>query len=150
MASSLTHLIYHIVFSTKERCPLVTENLSVELYPYMAGIIRGEGGASLRIGGVSDHVHILTKLPASKSLSEILRRIKGNSSKWVNEQPRFCGQFAWQRGYAAFSVSQSVVERVAAYIGRQKEHHQAVSFHDELVSLLEKHGVEYDERYLLG
>lgn len=150
MASSLNHLIYHIVFSTKERRPLITDDLSVELYPYMGGLIRGEGGASIRIGGVSDHIHLLTKLPASKSLSDMLQRIKGNSSRWVNEQPRFRAQFAWQRGYAAFSVSQSVVEKVAVYIERQQERHRKLSFRDELISLLEKHGVEYDERYLLG
>jgi len=150
MASSLTHLIYHIVFSTKNRAELITTQLKPDLYSYIGGIIRGEGGYLISIGGQTEHIHILVKFPAAKSVSEMVRRIKGNSSKWAGEQPLHKGLFAWQNGYAAFSVSQSSVEHVSAYINKQEEHHQKVSFREELVSLLKKHGVEYDEKYLLG
>ena len=146
MASTLTNLLFHFVFSTKERTGLITDELESNLHPYICGVIRGERGDPIAIGGTKDHLHILARLPTTISISEMLRRIKGNSSKWVGDQYRLA--FAWQRGYAAFSVSQSLAGKVRRYVQNQKEHHKKVSFQDELILLLDKHGVEYDQRYV--
>ena len=124
MASTLTNLLYHIVFTTRKRQNLIIPALSVELYPYIGGIIREEKGKLLKIGGTLNHVHILARFSASISVSEMLRRIKGSSSKWVNESSKGTSHFAWQRGYGAFSVSESSVENVISYIENQEEHHK--------------------------
>ncbi len=150
MASTLTNLLFHLVFSTKDRTGIITDELESKLHPYIGGVVRGERGDPIAIGGTKDHIHILARLPASISVAEVLRRIKGNSSKWVGEQPDYRHPFAWQRGYAAFSVSQSMSRQVQRYIQNQKEHHRKLSFQDELLSLLEKHGIDYDQRYIWG
>ena len=150
MADTFTNLLYHLVFSTKDRRPRITDNIRERLYEYMGGIIRGEGGCLLEIGGVPDHVHLLARFKSDVSVAEMLKRIKAKSSKWLNELPGRSVRFQWQVGYAAFSVSESRVPAVRAYIQRQPEHHARVSLRDELASLLEKNGIELDERYLLG
>jgi REP element-mobilizing transposase RayT len=150
MASTFTNLLYHIVFSTKDRVPSIHESLRERLYEYMGGILRGEGGVLLEIGGIPDHVHLLVKLKSDMPVAEIVRLSKSNSSKWLNELNDPAGRFAWQTGYAAFSVSESQVARVRRYIQNQESHHAKVSFRDELITLLKKHRIEYDERYLLG
>ena len=148
MSSTLTNLLYHIVFSTKNRMNLIDSQLRSHLYPYLGGIVRGEKGSVLKINGTSNHVHILLKMPATIPLSEIMRRIKGNSSRWVNMQSRPRSRFAWQRGYAAFSVSESAVGNVSQYIDNQAAHHKTRSFKEELLLLLRKHGISYDERHI--
>jgi putative transposase len=141
------NLLYHIVFSTKERAPLITEDLKEELYSYIGGIIRAEGGVQLEIGGMPDNIHILAKLKPSLAVSDNLRLIKANSSKWTNEG-KSKSRFAWQEGFAAFSVSESQADPVTQYIRNQEEHHRRQSYQEEFISLLERHGVEYDPRYL--
>jgi len=148
MPSSLTNLVLHIVFSTKNRTKLITADLKPKLYSYIGGIIRGERGDLLTIGGMPDHMHLLARLPSTLSTADFLRRIKGNSSKWVGDQTWYLEPFTWQRGYAAFSVSQSLVGKVREYIENQENHHKNTPFQDELVSLLKRHGVEYDEEYI--
>jgi REP element-mobilizing transposase RayT len=148
MAATLTNLLYHVVFSTKLRVPLITELLEADLYHYMGGIIRGEGGILLEIGGVPDHVHLLVKFKPTVAVADMLRVLKANSSKWVNEERRRLQRFGWQDGYAAFTVSQSQVSHVRRYIRNQKLHHHKADFQSELKALLERHGVEYDERYV--
>lgn len=148
MGSTLTHLVYHIVFSTKGRQDIVVPALRETLYPYIGGIIRGEKGAMLKIGGTTDHIHILTALPPTLPVSEALRCIKGNSSKWVNEGGSLKAHFGWQRGYGAFTVSESLVEPVSRYIENQEEHHRVKSFKDEYLQFLKEQGVKYDERYI--
>ena len=150
MATTFANLLYHIVFSTKDRRPSITPDIRESVYEYMGGILRGEGGILLEIGGMPDHVHLLVKLKTDMSVAETLKKIKGKSSKWLNERPGRTGRFEWQEGYGAFSVSASHVEKVRAYIRNQEVHHRRQSFKDELISLLERHGIEYDERYLLG
>ena len=150
MASTFTNLLYHAVFSTKDRVPAIHEGVRERLYEYMGGIIRGERGVLLEIGGVPDHVHLLMKLKSDMAIAEIVRLIKSNSSKWLNDSNGPTGRFEWQTGYGAFSVSESQVRKVRKYIQTQESHHAKVSFRDELIALLEKHGIEYDERYLLG
>ena len=148
MPSTYANLLYHIVFSTKGRKPLIADDLREELYRYIGGIIRAEGGIQLEIGGISDHVHILSKLKPADSVSQMLNRIKANSSKWVNENGKLGVRFTWQEGYAAFSVSESRVPDVVQYIRNQEEHHRKHSFQEELVALLKRHRIEYDPRYL--
>jgi REP element-mobilizing transposase RayT len=150
MATTFANLLFHIVFSTKDRRPAITADIRESLYEYMGGILRGEGGILLEIGGVSDHVHLLIKLKTDVALAEAIKKVKGKSSKWLNEKPGAIDRFEWQAGYGAFSVSASLVEKVRTYIRNQDEHHRRLSFKDELISLLERHGIEYDERYLLG
>jgi putative transposase len=148
MARTYTKLIYHIVFSTKERVPLITEEIRERLYPYLGGVIRREKGSLLEIGGVADHVHLLARFGAATAVSDMLQRIKGSSSHWLNEQQPGTW-FAWQNGYGAFTVSESQVAAVRKYIQGQEEHHRETSFKDELISLLRKHGIEFDERHIL-
>ena len=148
MSGTYTNLLYHLVFSTKNRIPLVTAGIREDLYSYIGGIIRGERGTLLEIGGMPDHVHLLVKLRPTISMSEMLNRIKAKSSKWVNEERAKLRKFGWQEGYAAFSVSESQVRRVRAYTRNQDSHHRRQSFQDEFRALLDKHGIEYEERYL--
>ena len=119
MASTLTNLLYHVVFSTKDRQSLLGSDLREDLYAYIGGVVRGERGRLLEIGGRPDHVHLLARFSPAVSLSHMLQRIKGNSSRWVNDGRRVRGRFAWQRGYAAFTVSESAANGVAEYIRDQ-------------------------------
>ncbi len=150
MASTLTNLLVHLVFSTKDRRPLIPEEHQQELYAYIGGIIRSEQGILMAMGGMPDHIHILFKFKSSQQLSEIVRTIKASSSKWFNDKNLINTKFAWQTGYGAFSVSESQINRVIRYINTQKQHHEKKSFEDELVDILKKHNVEYDNRYLWG
>ena len=146
--STFTSLNYHIVFSTKDRRPLITPKLRDELHPYIGGIIVDAGGKPIEIGGVADHVHILAKLPATLAVADMLRLVKTNSSKWAGERKDLVRTFAWQTGYSAFAVSKSQSDAVRAYIQNQERHHRRKTFKQELISLLKKHDIEYDEKYL--
>jgi|ERR1041384_6212666 len=141
MAHSYTNLTFHIVYGTRERRPLIDEEFRPRLYEYLGGTIRGLKGISLEIGGVEDHLHILVKLPPTIAVSDFLEKLKANTSKWSKSVRR---GFSWQDGYAAFTVSESQVERVRRYLQNQREHHARSSFRDELISLLEAHGVNHD------
>ncbi|HUY90926.1 MAG TPA: IS200/IS605 family transposase [Pirellulales bacterium] len=148
MANTFTNLLYHVVFSTKGREPLIRDNWRDELYAYVGGVVRNERGTLIQAGGTADHVHLLMKLPASAAIADMLRLVKANSSKWANESAFSRGAFAWQTGYAAFSVSESNAPAVGRYIRNQVEHHRGLSFQEEFVALLQRHGVAYDPRYL--
>ncbi|HEY7180062.1 MAG TPA: IS200/IS605 family transposase [Blastocatellia bacterium] len=147
MAESFTSLIYHIVFSTKNRQPLITGANQSRLYEYIGGTIRALGGIPIAINGTEDHVHLLAKLRPDKALSDVLRDLKANASGWMRDVLPDSKDFSWQRGYGAFTVSQSNVEKVRDYVARQKEHHQKKSFRDEFIEFLEANGIEYDEKY---
>ena len=147
MASTYTKLLYHVIFSTKERIAMIRPNFAEELYSYVGGIVRNEKGTLLAIGGMPDHIHMLARFHPSMSVSDMLRIIKAKSSKWVNENYSR-HQFSWQRGYSAFTVSQSKIKKVSEHIENQQAHHSKVSFQTELLALLRKHRIEYDERYL--
>jgi REP element-mobilizing transposase RayT len=149
MAGTFSRLLYHVVFSTKSRARFIEPTLRTELYPYMEGIIRRQGGWLLSLGGMPDHVHILLRLKPDCAISELVRHVKGGSSKWVHEQAGLCPEFAWQSGYAAFSVSESKEGTVRSYIGRQEAHHRRTTFEDEIFSLLRKHGIEFDPAHVL-
>ena len=148
MPRSYTNLIYHIVFSTKDRRPTITAKRELRLYEYIGGIIRGLGGILLCVNGVADHVHLLVKLRPDKSVSDVLRELKSNSSGWMHSVFPDAVDFSWQNGYGAFTVSESQVPRVSDYIARQKEHHQKESFEDEFVSMLRVNGIEVEMKYL--
>jgi putative transposase len=142
---SYTNLLYHIVYATKERAPLITNALR-RLHEYLGGTVRGLGGVALEVNGVADHVHILAKLRPTISVSEFLSKLKSGSSGWAKRQT--AGKFAWQARFAAFTVSESQVTRVRMYIRNQEEHHRKQSFNDELKALLRAHHVDFDSNRL--
>jgi len=148
MSQSFTNLLYHIIFSTKDRRPLITDGCEARLHDSIGGTLRGQDSISLAINGTEDHVHVLAKLRPDKALSDVLRDLKANASGWMhNVFPELKG-LAWQRGYGAFTVSASQVGPVRDYIARQKEHHQTQSFRDEFTAFLKANDIEFDERYL--
>lgn len=146
MGHTYSQILIHAVFSTREREPTIHESFRSRLWQYMAGIAKQEFGHAVRIGGIADHLHGLIKLKTDVSLAHAMNRWKSLSSGWVNQtfEPRV--KFQWQAGYGAFSVSQSAAERVIHYIDHQAEHHHKMSFQEELISLLERHGIEYDPK----
>ena len=148
MSDSYTNLLYHIVFSTKNRLPIIRPECEPGLYDYVGGIVRGLGGVSLALNGTEDHLHLLAKLRPDKSLSDVLRELKANASGWMHDVFPELKNFTWQRGYGAFTVSQSHVRSVCSYIERQKEHHRRISFRDEFLVFLRRNEIEFDERFV--
>ena len=146
MSHTHTSLLIHIVFSTQGHLSLLTKDVRPELFAYMAGLVKEKKGKPIIINGVDDHVHMLVALPPDISVSEAMRFVKANSSRWMKEH--FGKPFAWQKGFGAFSVSRSNMDTVAKYIRDQEAHHRKFDFRGEYVSLLDKNGVEYDEQYL--
>jgi REP element-mobilizing transposase RayT len=145
---SHTHFLYHIVFGTKDRLPLISPEWELDLYSYLAGIVKNCAGRSLEINGTPDHVHVLARLQPTPAFPDFMRELKAGSSRWIRRS--FDPNFAWQRRYGAFTVSESASDAVRRYIKGQKEHHRVQTFEDEYKGLLIKHGVEFDERYLWG
>ena len=148
MPQSYTCLHSHIIFSTKNRHQLITPDLQQRLYDYIGGIVTNQMGRLISAGGTADRAHLLTSLSPQIVLSDMLQVVKTNSSKWVHETFPANRKFGWQDGYSAFAVSFSNVERVQQYIAGQTHHHRRVSFQEELLEFLKRHGVDYDERYI--
>ena len=148
MPDSYTNLLYHIVFSTKDRQPLITPDYEIRLHEYMGGILRNAGGISLALNGTEDHVHLLAKLRPDRAVSDLLRDLKSNSSGWLHDVFPALEDFSWQRGYGAFTVSHSNVEDVQNYIAHQKEHHRKISARDEFIQFLRANAIEFDERFV--
>src|SRR3954469_3877344 len=146
MPQSLVKIIVHIVFSTKDRVPLITPDIEPRLYGYISGIITNNGGRMIIAGGVADHIHLLVSM-GRVDIGELIGDIKRDSSVWMKEQGTQFAKFYWQRGYGAFSVSQSNVAAVSTYIQSQKEHHNKQTFEDEFRELCRRYEVELDERY---
>jgi REP element-mobilizing transposase RayT len=144
MSHTYTNLLYHVVFSTKERRPFISPDVKPRLHAYLGGIANEIDCIPLKIGGVADHVHLLLKIPPKLAVSEVLRLLKCNSSGWVHREFPQLRSFAWQEGYGAFTVSASKKPDVETYIANQEEHHRQRSFQDEFLSLLERHEVEFD------
>jgi putative transposase len=147
MPSTYLSLHYHLVFSTKDRAPLIEPSWRSRLHEYLGGTVAGLEGFPQGVGGMADHVHLLVSLKATHCLADFMRELKKASSAWVHDEIGM-QRFAWQGGYAAFTVSPSVRSEVQSYIARQEVHHRKKSFREELVELLKKTGVEYDTRYL--
>ena len=148
MSQSYCNLVYHLVFSTKNRQAWLNDEIGARVQAYLGGAIRDEGGTALIINGTPDHVHVLTRLRQDKAVSEVVRNIKAISSGWIHKTFPKAVQFGWQAGYGAFTVSPSQIEKARCYITEQEEHHKRRSFEDEFMALLQAHGIEYDERYL--
>ena len=146
MAQTYTRLLYHIVFSTKNREPWIDSTWQPELYSYIGGIVRNRKGEMLTVGGVPDHVHLLLRLAADRSISDVVRDIKANSSGWLHE--RNVMPFAWQDGHGAFTLGPSAVPGVTAYIDNQEQHHTRETFRDEFLSMLAESGAEHDPERL--
>ena len=145
MAGSYASLLYHIVFSTRARQSwLVSPAVRERLWEYMGGVLRNCDCAPLKIGGTADHVHVLCSIGRTQAVADAVRDLKANSSRWLREEfPEMAG-FAWQEGYAAFSIGVSGIERSVRYIEGQEERHRGLGFQEELVWFLERHGIEYD------
>ena len=144
MSHSYVQNNIHLVFSTKERRKTISKQMQMRLWKYVAAIGRQNGILIHEVGGMEDHIHILLQLPAVLALAKAVLVLKAYPSKWMGKK------FAWQKGYAAFSVSASNVPAVRKYIQNQEHHHRKMGFDQEIVALLEKHGVEYDPKYLYG
>ena len=149
MAHTYTNLLIHALFSTKDRQPALTAELQSRLFPYMAGIITRLKARPILINGPKDHVHVLLVLPASLPLSDLMEKLKANSSKWVHDEFPGYREFTWQVGYTAFSVSQSNLTAVKRYIAAQEEHHRKRTYQEEVIDFLREHGIEYDPRFVL-
>lgn len=150
MAHSYVSALYHCVFSTKERQKTITEDLQQRLWPYMGGIVRENKMRALAIGGIEDHMHLLLSMPSTLSIAKAMQLIKGGSSKWVHDTFSEHRSFEWQEGYGAFSIGISQVADTKAYIANQREHHRTKTFQEEFIAFLERHGIEYDPRYVWG
>lgn len=150
MANTYTALFYHIVFSTKHRAPSVRPEMEERVWEYVGGIARHHQMTALQVGGIEDHLHVLVMAPATLSPSEIAKRLKSDSSRWIHEEFPELRDFGWQDGYGAFTVSKANVPGVVGYIQNQRMHHQKQSFQEEYLDFLKRAGVDYDERYLWG
>ena len=148
MANTYTALHYHIVFSTKHRYPWITADIEERIWAYMGGIAREHEMKAIQVGGIEDHGHILLSAPPTMPVSKAAQLVKGGSSKWIHDTFPDLQEFGWQDGYGAFSVSKSALDIVATYIQGQRKHHGDLSFKAEFLALLERHEVDYDERYL--
>jgi putative transposase len=147
MPNTYTSLHYHIIFSTKNREPWIDREWRYRLWEYLGGTVRNLGGHSHETGGVADHVHLLVSLKPTQMISKVMQEVKKSSSMWVHDELRISG-FAWQDGYAAFTVSASVLPKVLSYVQNQEEHHRTRTFREELEELLTKSGVVFDPKYL--
>jgi putative transposase len=145
MPQSLSLVLVHLIFSTKDRAPLLTPSITTELYPYLATVARETNCESYRIGGVPDHVHLAIRLSRTTTIADLVEQLKTCSSKWLKPKS---STFAWQRGYAAFSTNPADLDTLLHYIDTQLEHHKKYDFQDELRALLQKYGVGHDERYM--
>ena len=150
MAQSHSAMLAHLIFSTKNRDPVLRSDIRSELFRYFAGILKSESSTAHAIGGVEDHVHLLVTLPRTMTMASMVESLKTSSSKWLKTKADFLRTFAWQQGYAAFSVSRSQMYPVCKYIRSQEEHHGQMGFQDEMRTVLSKHELQFDERYLWG
>ncbi len=149
MAHTYSLLLYHCVFSTKERRKTIAPEIQDRLWSYMGGIAREHGITALAVGGFDDHAHLLLALPTTMAVATAMRNIKSGSSRWMHETCKRNG-FEWQEGYAAFSIGQAQADATLTYIANQREHHRRRDFQSEFLAILEKHRIEYDPQYLWG
>jgi len=148
MSQSLSKLYVHLIFHIKDSLlPIKTEDKN-DLYAYMGSIIKDNESIPILINGTSDHIHILCVMSKNIALAKLIEEIKRHSSRWIKTRKSYYKQFAWQGGYAGFSVSQSLHDKTKEYIQNQEEHHKRMTFQEELIAFLKEYGIEYDERYL--
>ena len=150
MAQSLTKIYLHVIFHVKVNSSLIEEEHLERLHSYIGELVNSTGCQVVRVGGVNDHVHVLCLLSREETVAHLVKEIKRNSSRWIKSLGSHYTQFAWQGGYAAFSVSQSLVNKTTDYVNRQKEHHRNVSFRDEYLQFLKLYNINYDEKYVFA
>jgi len=150
MANTYTSLYYHVVFSTKKRKPLIQTGIRERLWAFLGGIARENKMKALCVGGMEDHIHLLIMAPPTLSPSKMVPLVKGGSSKWIHDTFPQMQDFAWQDGYGVFTVTKSQIPDIIRYIQGQGEHHRVKTFQEEYLLFLQKHRIEYDERYLWG
>lgn len=148
MAQSLCKIYLHIIFHTKTYSPTIADEHLSRVHEYIGALINKTNCKSLRVGGINDHVHALLLLSKDETIVHVVEEIKRNSSRWIKSLSPTYEKFAWQAGYAVFSVSQSQVNTVINYISNQKEHHKKQSFRDEYLQFLRLYQIDYDERYV--
>ena len=148
MPQSLSQVILHIVFSTKDRCRYLDDAICDRAYAFLATLCRDRGCDAYRVGGIDDHVHIICRLSRTITISKLIEDVKRESSKWMKTLGADYTDFHWQRGYGAFSLSRSHLDQAIAYVANQAEHHREMSFQDEFRELLRRYGVEFDEKYV--
>lgn len=148
MGQSLVNNYVHIIFSTKNREHLIQPPYEDELHSYLAGICKQSACTPIKIGGYTDHIHILCMLSQKIALMKLMEELKSHSSKWIKTKDERLKNFYWQSGYGAFSVNPTELDKVVAYIGNQHEHHKTKTFQDEYRAFLKKYNVQYDERYV--
>ena len=148
MPQSLSKVILHVVFSTKNREATITGEIRADLHAYLAGTCRALESEAFRVGGTSNHIHLACTLPRTLTQSKLLEERKKSSSAWIKKHPCAPSYFSWQAGYGAFSVSQSQLPALVQYIDGQEQHHHTKTYEEELIELLKKYRVEYDENYL--
>ena len=148
MAQSLSQILLHCVFSTKNRERNLTDDLRQPLHDYVGGILRNHKGFLLSAGSVEDHIHLFIAQPRTISVSDLVKEIKVSTSIWIKNQSPHTKNFQWQSGYGVFSISPSHENALRQYIQNQKEHHQTITFQDEYRQLLGKYGITYDEKYV--
>jgi REP element-mobilizing transposase RayT len=148
MPNTFTQVHIHAVFTVQNRTSLISKSWEDRLYKYITGIIQNNGHKLLIINGMSDHIHVFFGMRPNQSLSDLMQDIKGDSSRWINENKLVTGKFSWQEGYGAFSYAKSQVPSVIKYIQSQEPHHRKKSFIEEYRKMLEDFGIEYDERYI--
>jgi putative transposase len=148
MATSLSSIMVHLVFSTKHRERIITPEIEPELYKYLAKVFRAYKSPSLTIGGTENHLHILFSLARTISVADLVEEVKSSSSGWIKTKGTEFAKFHWQTGYGAFSIGQSNVPALKRYIANQKEHHRRRTFETEYRGLLRKYEMEIDEKYL--
>jgi REP element-mobilizing transposase RayT len=148
MPLSLAFILVHVIFSTKDRNPVLQDPVRVELHAYLATVARNAGCECYRVGGVADHVHLAIRLSRSLDIAKLVAELKASSSKWLKTQSPSLAKFPWQRGYGAFSVGPADLDVLVGYIDAQEAHHAKHSFQDEFRAFLRKYGVEFDEQYL--
>ncbi len=148
MGQSLSNILTHVIFSTKNREPFLHDLIQLRLYGYIRMMCKDRESPLIQIGGIADHIHLLVNLSRKYSMSQFVNEIKSNSSKWIKTIDNDLQNFAWQSGYGAFSVGQLEYEKVIKYIAEQKEHHKTISFQEEYLRFLKTYGMNYDEKYL--
>ena len=148
MANTYTQLNIQAIFSVKGRDNIITNNFKDDLFKYIAGILKNNNQYSLIVNGHRDHIHIFFELNPSYALSDIMRIVKANSSKWINNNKFLPGHFEWQEGYGAFSYSRSQRNHVINYIKKQEEHHKNQSFQREYMDLLKKFDIQFNSHYI--
>jgi len=150
MSQSLSQIYLHIIFHIKTTSPKIKDEHLERVHSYIGKLVNATGSRVLRVGGVEDHVHVVCTLSRDGTVSHLVEELKRNSSRWIKSLDAHYTQFAWQGGYAAYSVSQSVLDMTIKYVDTQREHHKKLSYRDEYIQFLKLYNIEYDERYVFS